>query len=241
MQTGVANGVIEPEHVAVIRGTVMSRDGAPLSGVLITVLHHPEFGETISRDDGAFDLVVNGGGYLTVNYARDGYLPAQRQVDVPWQDWVTAPSVVLIAADPNVTAVDLTQPGIQVAQGSAVTDERGTRQNTLLFPEEVEAELVFPDGSTTALTSLTLNITEYSVGPDGELAMPAQMPPGIGYTYCVEITAQEAPIAGASEVRFSSPVPNYVENYLGFPAGVEVPAYYYDDARGVWVPAPPGG
>jgi len=240
VQTGVANGVIEPVRVAVIRGTVMSRDGAALSGVLVTVHDHPEYGATISRADGMFDLVVNGGGYLTVNYARDGYLPAQRQVDVPWQNWVWAPEVVLIPMDPKQTTIDLSQPGMQVARGSVVTDNRGTRQNTLLFPEGTLAEIVFPDGSTQPISSLTVSATEYSTGEQGENAMPAQLPPGIGYTYCVELTVAEAANAGALDVQFSQPVPNYLENFIGFPAGVEVPAYYYDQNRGLWVPSPPG-
>jgi len=34
-----------------------------------------------------FDIAVNGGGLLTVNYEKAGYLSAQRQVQVPWQDY----------------------------------------------------------------------------------------------------------------------------------------------------------
>jgi hypothetical protein len=30
-----------------------------------------------------FDLTVNGGGVLTVDYEKTGFLPLQRQVDVP--------------------------------------------------------------------------------------------------------------------------------------------------------------
>ena len=29
-----------------------------------------------------------GGGQVSINYQRDGYLPVQRTVDVPWQDFV---------------------------------------------------------------------------------------------------------------------------------------------------------
>ena len=44
------------------------------------VLNHPEFGQTLSRADGIFDLAVNGGGLLTVDYQKAGYLKVQRQV-----------------------------------------------------------------------------------------------------------------------------------------------------------------
>src|SRR5262249_23606762 len=85
IQTGVAPGTMVPQRAAVLRGLVTDRSGAPLPGVTITVLHHPEFGQTLSRADGMFDLAVNGGGLLTVTYQQAGLLTAQRQVTVPWQ------------------------------------------------------------------------------------------------------------------------------------------------------------
>src|SRR6266545_5013696 len=83
IQTGVASGAIEARRAAVLRGRVLNRDGQALPGVTITVLNHPDFGQTHSRADGQFDLAVNGGGQLTVDYQRSGYLPAQRNVEVP--------------------------------------------------------------------------------------------------------------------------------------------------------------
>ncbi len=58
--------------------------------------------------------------------------------------------------------------------------------------------------------------------------MPAELPPSSRYTYCVEFTADEAPAAGAT-VRFAQPVMFYVENFLGFPVGSDVPVGYYPD------------
>ena len=45
---------------------------------------------------------------------------------------------------------------------------------------------------------------------------------------------------GAVSVDFDQPIPFYVENFLGFPAGTPVPTAYYDRAKGAWVPAPDG-
>jgi len=73
IQRGVAPGTIEPIRVAVLRGKVMAGDGTPLSGVKTTILNHPEFGNTLTREDGMFDMAVNGGGILTVNYELDGF------------------------------------------------------------------------------------------------------------------------------------------------------------------------
>jgi hypothetical protein len=63
----------------VIRGKVLDKNNAPLSGVKITILNHSEFGQTLSRVDGMFDLAVNGGGLLTVDYQKPGFLPAQQK------------------------------------------------------------------------------------------------------------------------------------------------------------------
>ena len=70
IQTGMAPGTIDPKRAAVLRGRVTDRSGASLPGVTLTVLAHPEFGQTLSRADGMFDLAVNGGGVLTLSYAR---------------------------------------------------------------------------------------------------------------------------------------------------------------------------
>src|SRR6185369_6120248 len=54
IQTGVAPGTIIAERAAVVRGRVLDRSNAPLPGVTITVLNHPELGQTLSRADGMF-------------------------------------------------------------------------------------------------------------------------------------------------------------------------------------------
>ena len=52
IQTGVAPGAIVPARAAVLRGRVMDREGAPLPGVVVDVLGHPERGSTLTRNDG---------------------------------------------------------------------------------------------------------------------------------------------------------------------------------------------
>jgi hypothetical protein len=178
IQTGVVPGTIEARRAAVIRGQVFDRGGSPLPGVTMTILDHPELGQTLSRGAGGFDLVVNGGGVLTLNYEKSGYLTAQRQVDAPWEDYVYAPDVSLVTLDPRVTEVDLSAPTeIQVAQGSESTDGDDTRQASLLFTSGTTAEMMLPDGSSQPLDTLSVRATEYTVGPDGPQAMPAELPP----------------------------------------------------------------
>src|SRR6185369_4813715 len=72
IQTDVAPDTIEPQRAAILRGTVRTVAGAPIPGVTITIHDHPEFGATRTRADGGFDMVVNGGGPLTVEYDKVG-------------------------------------------------------------------------------------------------------------------------------------------------------------------------
>ncbi|MFP4610492.1 MAG: Ig-like domain-containing protein, partial [Thiohalophilus sp.] len=241
IQRDAEPGAIEDDRATVVRGQVLTRDNQPLSGVTVTIKDHSELGHTLSRADGAFDLVVNGGGVVTVQYERDGYLPVQRKIDTPWNDYVWLPDVVMIPLDEQVTPIDLTSSEpIQVAQGSPVTDDDGTRQATLLFPQGTRAEMIMPDGTTRSLDTLNVRATEYTVGDNGPEAMPGELPPMSGYTYAVELSVDEAMAAGAKHVQFDRPVPFYVDNFIGFPTGEIVPAGWYDSDKAAWVPSDNG-
>ena len=84
-QTGLEPGTIDVNRAAVIRGQVMTAGRVSVSGVTVSVLEHPEYGQTVTRQEAGanFDLVVNGGGSLTLVFEKDGFLPAQRRVLVP--------------------------------------------------------------------------------------------------------------------------------------------------------------
>jgi hypothetical protein len=81
IQTGVSPGTIEPLRVAVLRGIVTTPAGVGIPDVTVSVKDHPEFGATVTRFDGGFDLAVNGGGTLTIDYVGSGLLPVQRNAD----------------------------------------------------------------------------------------------------------------------------------------------------------------
>ena len=241
IQTGVSTGTIEPVRAAVIRGKVLDKSDQPLPSVTVTIHNHPEFGQTISRADGMFDMAVNGGGLSTVIYQKTGYLTVQRQIETPWLDYAVLPDIVMTALDPQVTVVDLTSSTpIQVASGSVVTDSDGTRQAVLFIPQGTTATMVFPDGMSHPISTLSIRATEYTVGSNGPAAMPAPLPTASAYTYAVELSVDEAIAAGATEVVFSQPLYNYVENFLNFPVGNLVPSGYYDLQKGQWIPSPNG-
>lgn len=239
IQTGVAAGAIDRVRASVLRGRVTNRQGAPLGGVTIGVLQHPEFGQTLTRADGAFDIAVNGGGVVTLSYAKTGFLSVQRQAVAPRQDYRDLNDVVLIPADTAAAHVDFSSP-IQVARGSAQSDTLGVRRMTVLFAQGTHASMTLPGGTTQPLSSLTVRATEYTVGATGPAAMPAPLPPMSAYTYAAELSVDEATAAGASSVSFDKPVPVYVENFLNFPVGTPVPVASYDRSAARWVPSPDG-
>ena len=241
IQTGVIPGTINLEQAAILRGKVITQAGKPLPNVTITIKDHPEFGQTLTTCDGTFNMVVNGGGQLTINYQKENFLPIQRQIQSAWQQYSWADDVAMIALDPQVTEIDLSANiPIQVAQGSLVTDAEGSRQATILFPQDTSATMILPDGSTQPLVKLDVRATEYTVGKNGPKAMPAPLPPTSAYTYAVELSVDQATAVGATRVEFSQPVFLYVDNFLDFPVGGVVPIGWYDRNRAVWVPSDNG-
>ncbi|MEO8686907.1 MAG: CARDB domain-containing protein [Solirubrobacteraceae bacterium] len=117
-QQGADPDAVSPARIAVLRGRVSDVAGEPIGGVRVTVLHHPEYGHTDTRADGGFDLVVNGA-RLDLVYTKAGFLPVQRQLDAPWQDYFTADEVVMTPLDDKVTTVDHgSSTPFQVAEGS---------------------------------------------------------------------------------------------------------------------------
>ena len=241
IQSGVVPGAIEPKRQGVLRGKVINRDETPLPGVTIRILGRLDYGQTLSRSDGMFDMAVNGGETIVVEFSRPGYLTAQRQVVSPTQDYGFIADVVLIPKDSIATAIDLTSSlPMQTAQGTIINDSSGTRKGVLLFPSGTTAEAVLTNDSVQPLTNINVRITEYSTGPSGPKAMPAKLPPTVGYTYCVEFGVDQADALGAKEVRFSQPLYHYVNNFLNFPVGMIVPVAYYDRAKAAWIPSDNG-
>jgi RHS repeat-associated protein len=231
-------GSIAAERMSVIRGRTLNRQGAPLVGVRVTPKGQPGIGHTVSRDDGMFDLAVNGGGPVTLEYTRDGFLPAERAVDAPWKDFAIAPDVRLVQLDPVVTQVSFEPQAISaVARGSVTTDAAGTRQATIVIPETgVMATIHLPDGTMMpGVSQLSIRATEYTVGVGGPEAMPAPLPATSGYTYAVELSADEALLAGATRVTFDPPLALYVENFLNVPVGIAVPVGFFEHAQSSWV------
>ncbi|XP_017764614.1 PREDICTED: teneurin-m isoform X1 [Eufriesea mexicana] len=83
---------------AVVRGRVVTHLGTGLMGVRVST-STPLEGFTLTRDDGWFDLLVNGGGAVTLQFGRSPFKPQSHIVFVPWNEVVIIDKIVMSAAE----------------------------------------------------------------------------------------------------------------------------------------------
>ncbi len=95
--------------------------------------------------------------------------------------------------------------------------------------------MVLPDESVAPLTTLSIRATEFTVGPRGPSAMPADLPSTTAYTYALELSVDQALAAGAQRVEFTKPVMFYLDNFHGFAVKSLVPSGYYDRDKDTWI------
>jgi hypothetical protein len=78
----------------VVRGKVVTPNGMGLIGVRVSTNGANE-GFTMTRDDGWFDLMVNGGGPVMLQFGRNPYSPLRLALYVPWNEVVVLAPVRL--------------------------------------------------------------------------------------------------------------------------------------------------
>lgn len=64
IQRNVQSEALDRKRPGLLRGKIVGENGVPISGVSVRVLEQPTIGDTLTRDDGYFDMAVNGGGAL---------------------------------------------------------------------------------------------------------------------------------------------------------------------------------
>ena len=152
-------------------------------------------------------------------------------------DYAALPDVVLLMPDSVVSVVQLTgAKTAQLARGSVSTDVDGPRHATMIADTGMVATMRLPNGTTQVLNTLSVRMTEFTVGTNGRAAMPAPLPPSSAYTYAVELSADEA-LAVNGRVTFNKPIFTYVENFLDFPVGTPVPLGVYNRPADIFDPA----
>ena len=241
VQVDVEPGAVEASRMIVLRGVVLDDQGQGLSHVRVTALDHPELGHTLSREDGRFDFVHNGGDKVTLRFQVEGYPEVQRSEVTGWKEFVRVEDVVMTPFDSEVSTISLAGAiEAQTAHSTPQTDGDGARAVMLVFEPGTSATMRIPQGDGTAVTApiddLNVRVTEYTVGDRGRARMPAELPPTSQYTFAAEFSVDEAVAAGADRVSFSQPVRLYMENFLFLPVGAPIPYGTYDRMRAVWEP-----
>ncbi|XP_065159892.1 teneurin-m isoform X3 [Atheta coriaria] len=88
---------------AVVRGRVITTMGMGLMGVRVSTAT-PLEGFTMTRDDGWFDLLVNGGGAVTLQFGRSPFRPQTHIVVIPWNEVVIIDDVVMTTGEEKAAA-----------------------------------------------------------------------------------------------------------------------------------------
>uniref|UniRef100_A0AAY4CU76 Teneurin-1 n=1 Tax=Denticeps clupeoides TaxID=299321 RepID=A0AAY4CU76_9TELE len=97
----------DSSQAAVVRGQVEAVDGTPLVGVNITFLQHQEYGYTVSRQDGSFDLMAAGAISVTLVFQRPPFLTQRRTVWLPWNNFMVMDKVVMAKTEILSPACDI--------------------------------------------------------------------------------------------------------------------------------------
>ncbi|XP_036595867.1 teneurin-1 isoform X5 [Trichosurus vulpecula] len=139
----------DSRRACVIRGQVVAVDGTPLVGVNVSFLGHSDYGYTISRQDGSFDLVAIGGISVTLVFDRSPFLSEKRTLWLPWNQFIvvekvtmqraTAPSPTcdisgLMSPNPIVLPSPLTSFGGSCPERGTVVPELQVVQEEIPIP-----------------------------------------------------------------------------------------------------------
>ncbi|XP_063784292.1 teneurin-2 isoform X2 [Pseudophryne corroboree] len=93
--------------VSLIRGQVMTTDGTPLVGVNVSFVKYPKYGYTITRQDGTFDLIANGGASLTLHFERAPFMSQERTVWLPWNSFYAMDTLAMKTEENTIPSCDL--------------------------------------------------------------------------------------------------------------------------------------
>uniref|UniRef100_A0A3B3R151 Teneurin-2 n=1 Tax=Paramormyrops kingsleyae TaxID=1676925 RepID=A0A3B3R151_9TELE len=103
----LADNPFNASLASLIRGQVLTKDGSPLVGVNVSFVKYPQYGYTLTRRDGTFDLVANGGGSLTLHFERAPFLSQDRTVWLPWNSFYAMDTLVLKTEENTIPGCDL--------------------------------------------------------------------------------------------------------------------------------------
>ncbi|XP_069055316.1 teneurin-3 isoform X5 [Pleurodeles waltl] len=123
---------------SVIRGQVLTADGTPLIGVNVSFWHYPDYGYTITRQDGMFDLVSNGGASLTLVFERAPFLTQYHTVWIPWNVFYVMDTLVMKKEENDIPSCDLSgfvRPNPVIVASPLSTFFRSSPEDSPIIPE----------------------------------------------------------------------------------------------------------
>jgi hypothetical protein len=159
-QKNVDASVFDVRRVAMLRGKVVDREGAALAGVRVSVLGHKAYGYTMSRSDGLFDLAVNGGESLVLQFTKRFHLPVERATRPGWQRYQPIGEIGMVRQASNSTSVTSDSAAPQVIKGDPADGDFGPHEPLVVVAPGTSATATLPDNSTQSLSSLTVHVTE---------------------------------------------------------------------------------
>jgi len=95
LQRYTKNSAFNESRVAVIRGQVVTSSGRGLVGVRITRAEMLSEGYTMTREDGWFDFMVNGGGAVTLKFGKSPFPPRIETLFAPWNEVIVIDPVTM--------------------------------------------------------------------------------------------------------------------------------------------------
>ncbi|XP_053714235.1 teneurin-3-like isoform X3 [Synchiropus splendidus] len=151
--------------VSVIRGQVLTADGTPLIGVNVSFVHYPEHGFTVTRKDGMFDLLANGGASLTLSFERAPFLTQYRTVWVPWNKFYVMDTLAMKKEENDIPSCDLSGfigPASLIVVSPLSTFYRSSPEDGPIIPEtQVLQEQTLIPGSELKLVYLSSRAPGY--------------------------------------------------------------------------------
>ncbi|CAF0971515.1 unnamed protein product [Rotaria sordida] len=88
LQTSSIYTSFNERRASVIRGQIFYKKFLPLNGVKVQVFNNPNQGYTISDKDGFFNLLINGGGSVLIQFIRQPFQTKQYAFIVPWNTFL---------------------------------------------------------------------------------------------------------------------------------------------------------
>ncbi|XP_044803286.1 teneurin-2 isoform X1 [Bubalus bubalis] len=151
--------------VSLIRGQVVTTDGTPLIGVNVSFVKYPKYGYTITRQDGTFDLIANGGASLTLHFERAPFMSQERTVWLPWNSFYAMDTLVMKTEENSIPSCDLSgfvRPDPIIISSPLSTFFSATPGQNPIVPEtQVLHEEIELPGSTVKLRYLSSRTAGY--------------------------------------------------------------------------------